>query len=158
MDTMSFSSALRAALRQDPDVVLVGEMRDLETIETALLAAETGHLVLSTLHTLDSIETIDRIVAMFPPYHQTQVRLQLAMVLKSVISMRLVPMTDKKGRVPAAEIMITTPLLKIVLLILKKHSLLEKPYRKGHLNMVCKHLTNRFIIYGSKNSYLMKKP
>jgi twitching motility protein PilT len=131
MDTMSFSSALRAALRQDPDVVLVGEMRDLETIETALLAAETGHLVLSTLHTLDSIETIDRIVAMFPPYHQTQVRLQLAMVLKSVISMRLVPMTDKKGRVPAAEIMITTPFVKDCIVNPEKTQSIREAIQKG---------------------------
>jgi twitching motility protein PilT len=131
MDTMSFSSALRAALRQDPDVVLVGEMRDLETIETALLAAETGHLVLSTLHTLDSIETIDRIVAMFPPYHQTQVRLQLAMVLKSVISMRLVPMADKKGRVPAAEIMITTPFVKDCIINPEKTQSIREAIQKG---------------------------
>ncbi len=131
MDTMSFSSALRAALRQDPDVVLVGEMRDLETIETALLAAETGHLVLSTLHTLDSIETIDRIVAMFPPYHQTQIRLQLAMVLKSVISMRLVPMADKKGRVPAAEIMITTPFVKDCIINPEKTQSIREAIQKG---------------------------
>ncbi len=131
MDTMSFSSALRAALRQDPDVILVGEMRDLETIETALLAAETGHLVLSTLHTLDSIETIDRIVSMFPPYHQTQVRLQLAMVLKAVISMRLVPTIDKKGRVPAAEIMVTTPYIKDCIINADKTQLIKEAIQKG---------------------------
>ena len=105
-DTKSFSIALRAALRQDPDVVLVGEMRDFETIETALLAAETGHLVLSTLHTLDATETINRIVAVFPPYQQKQVRLQLASVLKGVISQRLVPRADGKGRVPAVEVLV----------------------------------------------------
>ena len=107
-DTKGFAIALRAALRQDPDVVLVGEMRDFETIETALLAAETGHLVLSTLHTLDATETINRIVAVFPPYQQKQVRLQLASVLKGVISQRLMPRADGKGRVPAVEVLVNT--------------------------------------------------
>lgn len=107
-DTESFSRALRQALRQDPDVILVGEMRDFETIQTALTAAETGHLVLSTLHTVDATETINRIISVFPPYQHKQVRLQLAAVLKGVISMRLVPRADEKGRVPAVEIMIST--------------------------------------------------
>jgi twitching motility protein PilT len=108
VDTSSFSTALRAALRQDPDVVLVGEMRDLETISTALLAAETGHLVLSTLHTLDATETIQRIIAVFPPPEQKQIRLQLAGTLKAVVSQRLVRKADGSGRVPAVEVMITT--------------------------------------------------
>jgi twitching motility protein PilT len=108
VDTSSFSTALRAALRQDPDVILVGEMRDLETISTALLAAETGHLVLSTLHTLDATETIQRIIAVFPPPEQKQIRLQLASTLKAVISQRLVRKGDGQGRVPAAEVMIAT--------------------------------------------------
>src|SRR4030043_1243850 len=90
-DAESFSKALRQSLRQDPDVVLVGEMRDFETIQTALIAAETGHLVLSTLHTVDAAETINRIIAVFPPYQHKQVRMQLASVLKSIISMRLMP-------------------------------------------------------------------
>ena len=107
-DCKSFSSALRAALRQDPDVILVGEMRDLETIETALHAAETGHLVFSTLHTLDATETINRVISVFPPHHQKQIRLQLASVLKGVISQRLVPRADGQGRVPAVEVMVTT--------------------------------------------------
>ena len=107
-DTSTFSSALRVALRQDPDVILVGEMRDFETIETALTAAETGHLVMSTLHTLNATETITRIISVFPPYHQKQVRLQLAGVLKGVISQRLVPRADGKGRVPAVEILVST--------------------------------------------------
>ncbi len=107
-DTSTFSSALRVALRQDPDVILVGEMRDFETIETALTAAETGHLVLSTLHTLNATETVNRIISVFPPYHQKQVRLQLAGVLKGVISQRLVPRADGAGRVPAVEIMVST--------------------------------------------------
>lgn len=107
-DTLSFANALRGALRQDPDVILVGEMRDIETIETALTAAETGHLVLSTLHTLDATETINRIIAVFPPFQQRQIRLQLSSVIKGVISQRLVPRADGKGRVPAVEVMIAT--------------------------------------------------
>ncbi len=112
VDTRSFSHALRSALRQDPDVILVGEMRDFETIETALLAAETGHLVFSTLHTLDATETINRIIAVFPPHQQKQVRLQLASVLKAVISQRLMPRADGKGRCPAVEVMISTPFIR----------------------------------------------
>ncbi len=107
-DTSSFSIALRAALRADPDVILVGEMRDLDTIETALIAAETGHLVLSTLHTVDATETINRIISIFPPFQQKQIRIQLATVLKSVISQRLMKTADGDGRVPAAEILIAT--------------------------------------------------
>jgi len=112
VDTRSFAQALRSALRQDPDVILVGEMRDFETIETGLLAAETGHLVLSTLHTLDATETINRIIAVFPPHQQKQVRLQLAAVLKAVISQRLIPAVDGKSRAPAVEVMISTPFIR----------------------------------------------
>jgi twitching motility protein PilT len=108
VDTQTFANALRAALRQDPDVILVGEMRDFETIETALTAAETGHLVLSTLHTLDATETVNRIISVFPPYQQKQVRIQLSSILKAVISQRLVPRADGKGRVPALEVMVAT--------------------------------------------------
>ncbi len=108
VDTQSFSMALRAALRQDPDVVLVGEMRDFETIETAITAAETGHLVMSTLHTLDATETINRIISVFPPYQQKQIRLQLSSILKAVVSQRLVPRADGKGRVPALEVLVST--------------------------------------------------
>ncbi len=112
VDTKSFALALRSALRQDPDVILVGEMRDYETIETALTAAETGHLVLSTLHTLDATETVNRIISVFPPHQQKQIRLQLASVLKSVVSMRLVPRADGKGRVPAVEVLRTTAYIR----------------------------------------------
>jgi twitching motility protein PilT len=112
VDTRSFAEALRGALRQDPDVILVGEMRDLETIETALTAAETGHLVLSTLHTLDATETITRVVSSFPAHQQKSIRLQLASILKGVISMRLVRAARGAGRVPAVEIMITTGLIR----------------------------------------------
>ncbi len=109
LDVTTFSRGLRASLREDPDIILVGEMRDVDTIETALLAAETGHLVLSTLHTIDAPETINRIISVFAPHHQRQVRLQLASILKSVISMRLIPRKDGNGRVPAVEVMINTP-------------------------------------------------
>jgi twitching motility protein PilT len=112
VDTRSFAQALRSALRQDPDVILVGEMRDFETIETGLLAAETGHLVFSTLHTVDATETINRIIAVFPPHQQKQVRLQLASVLRAVVSQRLIPRKDGEGRVPAVEIMLTTPFIR----------------------------------------------
>jgi len=107
-DTVGFSTALKGSLRQDPDVILVGEMRDLETTETALAAAETGHLVLSTMHTIDAAETITRIVAMFPPHQQRQIRLQLSGVLRGVISQRLIPRASGKGRVPAVEVMVST--------------------------------------------------
>jgi twitching motility protein PilT len=107
-DTEGFEIALKSALRQDPDVILVGEMRDYETIETALLAAETGHLVLSTVHTIDATETINRIVSVFPPHQQRQIRLQLSAVIKGIVSQRLVPRADGKGRVPAIEVMVST--------------------------------------------------
>ena len=112
VDTRSFAFALRSALRQDPDVILVGEMRDFETIETALLAAETGHLVFSTLHTLDATETINRIIAVFPPHQQKQVRIQLASVLKGVVSQRLLPTADGQGRAPAVEVMVSTAFIR----------------------------------------------
>jgi twitching motility protein PilT len=112
VDTRSFSQALRSALRQDPDVILVGEMRDFETVETALLAAETGHLVLSTLHTLDATETVNRIISVFPPHQQRQVRIQLSSVMKAAIAQRLMPRADGLGRVPAVEVMINTPFIR----------------------------------------------
>jgi twitching motility protein PilT len=112
VDTKTFGEALRSSLRQDPDVILVGEMRDLETIHTALVAAETGHLVLSTLHTMDATETIHRIIAVFPPHQQKQIRLQLASVLKAVVSMRLVRKADGRGRVPAVEVLISTEFIR----------------------------------------------
>jgi twitching motility protein PilT len=112
VDTRSFAQALRSALRQDPDVILVGEMRDFETIETALLAAETGHLVFSTLHTFDATETINRIISVFPPHQQKQIRMQLASVIRAVVSQRLMPRADGKGRAPAVEVMISTPFIR----------------------------------------------
>ena len=112
VDCTSFAAGLKGALRQDPDVILVGEMRDLETIETALLAAETGHLVMSTLHTLDATETITRAISAFPEHQRAQMRLILASILKGVISQRLVPRADGHGMVPAIEVMISTGLVK----------------------------------------------
>ena len=111
-DSTSFAQALRAALRQDPDVILVGEMRDAETMEVALHAAETGHLVLSTVHTLDAAETINRIISIFPPHQEDQVRGQLAAVLQGIISQRLVVRADGKGRVPAVEVLVATGLIR----------------------------------------------
>lgn len=130
-DTNDFAIALRSALRQDPDVILVGEMRDLETIETALLAAETGHMLLSTLHTLDAPETINRIISMFPPYHQKQIRIQLASVLKAIISMRLIPRADGKGRVPAVEILINTAFIQDCIMNPEKTKLIKEAIEQG---------------------------
>jgi twitching motility protein PilT len=112
VDTRSFAEALRGSLRQDPDVILVGEMRDLETIETALVAAETGHLVLSTLHTLDAQETLTRILSAFPPFQQKAIRIQLAGLLKAVVSQRLMKSASGHSRVPAVEVLISTPLIR----------------------------------------------
>jgi twitching motility protein PilT len=131
MDVMTFSRGLRACLREDPDVILVGEMRDLDTIETALLAAETGHLVFSTLHTLDAPESINRIISVFAPHHQRQVRLQLASILKSIISMRLIPRMDGQGRVPAVEVMISTPYIAECVADRDKTSLIRDAVASG---------------------------
>jgi twitching motility protein PilT len=131
VDTHSFSHALRSALRQDPDVILVGEMRDFETIETALLAAETGHLVFSTLHTLDAAETINRIIAVFPPHQQKQIRIQLASVLKSVISQRLIPKSDGKGRAPAVEVLISTAFIRDCIMDKEKTHLIPGAIAQG---------------------------
>lgn len=122
-DTKSFSSSLRAALRQDPDVILVGEMRDLETISTALTAAETGHLVLATLHTVGAAKTIDRIIDVFPPFQQGQVKVQLAGVLEGIISQQLIQTVSKKGRVPALEIMLATPAIRNLIREGKTHQI-----------------------------------
>jgi len=131
VDTRGFSIALRSALRQDPDVILVGEMRDYETIETALLAAETGHLVLSTLHTLDATETVNRIIAVFPPHQQKQIRIQLAAVIKSIISMRLLPRADGLGRVPAIEVLIATAYIRDCIENKEKTKLIRDAIHQG---------------------------
>ena len=131
VDTRSFAEALRGALRQDPDVILVGEMRDFDTIETALVAAETGHLVLSTLHTLDATETIRRIVSAFPPHLQKSVRIQLAGILRAVVSMRLVRSAHGLGRVPACEVMVTTGLIRDYIINEEKTSLIRDAIAQG---------------------------
>jgi twitching motility protein PilT len=131
VDTRSFAEALRGALRQDPDVILVGEMRDAETIETALTAAETGHLVLSTLHTLDATETVTRIVSSFPSHQQKSVRLQLAGILKGVISMRLVRAAKGSGRVPAIEVLVSTGLIRDYIVNEEKTYLIREAIAAG---------------------------
>ncbi len=136
-DTESFSKALRAALRQDPDIILVGEMRDFETIQICLTAAETGHLVLSTLHTVDATETVNRIISVFPPYQHKQVRMQLSSVLKGIISMRLMPRADGRGRVPAVEVLVATLTVKDCILDPDKTKMLPDVVAQGavHYNM-----------------------
>ncbi len=131
VDTTGFSAALRSALRQDPDVILVGEMRDLETITTALHAAETGHMVFSTLHTLDATETIQRIIAVFPPPEQKQIRLQMATVLRAVISQRLVRKADGIGRAPAVEVMIATEYIRDCIINPDKTRLIREAIAAG---------------------------
>lgn len=133
-DTESFGKALRSALRQDPDVILVGEMRDFETIQTALVAAETGHLVFSTLHTIDATETVNRVIAVFPPYQHKQVRMQLSSVIKGIISMRLMPRADGKGRVPAVEVMIATGTIKDCILDQDKTKLIPDVIAQSKLH------------------------
>src|SRR6188472_1263632 len=131
VDTRSFAQALRSALRQDPDIILVGEMRDFETVETGLLAAETGHLVLSTLHTLDATETINRIIAVFPPHQQKQIRLQLATVLRAVVSQRLMPKPRGEGRVPAVEVLTSTAFIRDCIADREKTNLIHGAIAQG---------------------------
>ena len=131
VDTASFATALRAALRQDPDVILVGEMRDLETIQTALLAAETGHLVLSTLHTTDATETILRIISVFQPAEQKRVRLQLASTLRAIVCQRLVRKSDGVGRVPAVEVLLATEYIRDCIVTPEKTRLIKDALAAG---------------------------
>jgi twitching motility protein PilT len=131
VDTRSFAYALRSALRQDPDVILVGEMRDMETVETAMHAAETGHLVFSTLHTLDATETINRIISVFPPHQQKQIRLQLASVLKAAVAQRLIPRQDGSGRAPAVEVLVATPFIKDCIVDKEKTHLIAGAIAQG---------------------------
>ncbi len=116
LDSRSFSQALKHVVRQSPDVILIGEMRDKETMDAAINAAETGHLVLSTLHTINAVQTVERIISLYPPHQHELVRLQLAMVLEGVMSLRLLPRVDGRGRVPAVEMMINTPSIKEALI------------------------------------------
>jgi twitching motility protein PilT len=122
-DAQSFGAALRSALRQDPDVILVGEMRDLETIQTALTAAETGHLVFATLHTQDTPQTIDRIIDVFPPHQQHQVRVQLSVALQGIVTQTLLPTADGSGRVVASEVLIPSPAVRNLIREGKTHQI-----------------------------------
>jgi twitching motility protein PilT len=134
-DTHSFSEALKHVLRQDPDVILVGEMRDLETISTALTAAETGHLVFATLHTQDAPQTIDRIIDVFPPFQQQQVRVQLASSLQGVLTQTLLPRADKRGRVPSAEVLVVTPAVRNLIREAKIHQIYTTMQAGGKFGM-----------------------
>lgn len=136
--THNFSAALRSAMRQDPDVILVGEMRDLETISLALTAAETGHLVFATLHTTDATQTIDRVVDVFPPYQQQQIRVQLGGVLRGVICQTLIPRADGMGRVAARELLLTSPAIANLIREGKTHqiySAIDTGARMGMISM-----------------------
>jgi twitching motility protein PilT len=133
IDALNFHNALRAALRQDPDVILIGELRDLETVEIALAAAETGHLVLGTLHTVDAHETVNRVIGFFEPHHQQQIRLTLGSVLRGVVSQRLVP-GAKGGRVAALEIMVNTGTIYECLVDAKRTREIRDHMRKGRAN------------------------
>lgn len=156
LDSHSFASALKASLRQDPDVILVGELRDLETISTALTAAETGHLVLATLHTNNAIGTVDRIVDVFPPHQQAQIRLQLASVLEAVIAQQLLPRVDGKGRVAAFEILLATPAIRNLIREGKTHQIMSliqtgarigmKSFDMAYKELLAKGLVSREVI------------
>ncbi|MCL4790003.1 MAG: PilT/PilU family type 4a pilus ATPase, partial [Verrucomicrobia bacterium] len=134
-DTYSFPRALKAVLREDPNVILVGEMRDLETIAAALTLAETGHLVLSTLHTQDAASTVDRIIDVFPPYQQEQIRVMLAATLKGVVSQVLLPRADGQGRVAAREIMVVTPAISALIREGKTHQIYSAIQTGANLGM-----------------------
>ncbi len=134
-DAQSFAAGLKAALRQDPDVILVGEMRDLETIHTALTAAETGHLVFATLHTQDAPQTIDRIIDVFPPSQQQQVRVQLSVALQGIITQQLLPTADGAGRVAACEVLLATPAIRNLIREGKTHQIYSSLQTGGNIGM-----------------------
>lgn len=134
-DTHSFAEALKHVMRQNPDVILVGEMRDLETIQLAITAAETGHLVLSTLHTVDAAQTIDRIVDVFPPDQQAQIRTQLSVTIQGVVSQTLLPLASGKGRVAAYEVMVATPSIRTMVRDGRTHSLYHDIQTNADLGM-----------------------
>ena len=133
VDTLSYANALRAALRQDPDVLLVGEIRDLETMQIAMTAADTGHMVFATIHTTNAVETIHRILSMYPPHQHDEIRLLLAEVLVGIISLRLLPTKDGKGRVPAAEILVNTGAIKEYIQDKNKIDMVEQAVAEGHI-------------------------
>ena len=135
-DTLSFASALKHVLRQDPDVILVGEMRDLETIQTAITAAETGHLVFATLHTQDAPQTIDRVIDAFPPYQQQQIRVQLSTTLQGVVTQQLIQTWDGLGRVVAAEVLVATPAIRNLIREAKVHQIYSAMQAGARFGMV----------------------
>ena len=150
-DTESFSAALKRVLRQDPDVILVGEMRDLETVSTAITAAETGHLVFATLHTQDAAQTVDRIIDVFPPAQQQQVRMQLASSLQAIVTQQLVPTATKKGRVVACEVLVATSAIRNLIREGKTHQIVNAMQAGGQFGMMTMdahlaELTNRGVI------------
>lgn len=159
-DTHSFASGLRAALRQDPDVILVGEMRDLETISAAVTAAETGHLVLATLHTTDAPQTIDRIIDAFPGHQQNQIRSQLASVMLAVVSQRLFPRATGRGRVCATEILVNTPAVANLIRTEKTHQLKNVMQTSRSLGMhtlemsIREHLAGGLITSTAAKAYM----
>lgn len=162
-DTLSYTDALRAALREDPDVILVGEMRDLETMATAITAAETGHLVLSTLHTIGAAKTIDRIIDVFPPHQQQQIKIQLSTVLQGVISQQLIPKYDGKGQVAAFEIMVLNSAIQNLIREGKTHqiqSLIQTGSRYGMKTMdisIVELYKNKLISYENALIYSIDK-
>jgi len=133
VDTNSYANALRSALRQDPDVLLVGEIRDLETMQIALTAADTGHMVFATIHTTNATDTIHRILSMYPPHQHDEVRLLLAECLAAIISLRLLPTKDRQGRVPAAEILINTGAVREYIMDKDKTDMIEQAIAEGHM-------------------------
>ncbi|CAN5446664.1 type IV pilus twitching motility protein PilT [soil metagenome] len=134
-DAIDFGQALKAALREDPDVILVGEMRDLETISTALTAAETGHLVFATLHTQSTAQTVDRIIDVFPPHQQQQVRMQLSIALQGIVTQQLIPTSDGAGRVVACEILVPTPAIRNLIREGKTHQIYQALQTSGSVGM-----------------------
>ena len=136
LDTMTYANALRAALREDPDVILVGEMRDFDTISVAITAAETGHLVLSTLHTIGAASTVDRVIDVFPPHQQQQIRVQLANVLEAVVSQQLIPTADERGRVAAFEVMHANHAVRNLIREGKSHQLVSVMQTNRKLGMI----------------------
>jgi twitching motility protein PilT len=152
-DTHSFAEALKHVLRQDPDVILIGELRDLETIQTALTAAETGHLVFATLHTQDAPQTIDRVIDVFPPFQQQQIRVQLAATLQGVVTQTLLPTADGSGRVAAAEILVATPAVRNLIREAKIHQIYSSMQAGGKFGMqtMDHHMAN--LVKAGKVSY-----
>ena len=147
-DTLSFASALRAAMREDPDVIMVGEMRDLETIAGAITAAETGHLVLTTLHTNSAAQTIDRIVDVFPPYQQQQIRVQLSLSLQGVVVQQLIPRQDGRDRVIAVETMVATPAIRNLVREGKTHQIYSQIQTGAKFGMQTMEMSLRTLVHG----------